>query len=173
MAADTHVTGVYFAGVGTSMTEFSTLFTADTEVIDNARGSEPLYAVPAGADRAAILPRNDGQVISLPKAPHVPGGQFYMSGVRPTSANAAADVDTTGASSDVHSFTAVIRDRRIGRKLRRPFPDETERFTGTGAPPTDPSLNDDSLQWVYFWETRVPTDWTIVDFYRVDFRSAT
>lgn len=179
MVADTHVTGSIVFGRGKSLEQAQILCRLDSEIADNAAGSEPYYAVPDGAKVEAIMPRNDGQQIpGLPRGPHWGPGDLVLLGCIPSSANGAADVDTTGATSDVYNFSYAEYEM-VGGKLvfvrTRIIGDETQRSTVSGvAPPTDPKINTDLLVWTHAWGPLPPGRYaTLVGRVRVDLRSAT
>lgn len=176
MAADAHMTGTVVFGFGKNLDAAKPFARLDSEVADNAAGSEPYYFVPAGSKGS--MPRNDGIPFDLPPGPHFGPGDLLFLGAIPTSANAAADIDTTGATSDVYNFSyaeyELVGQQLVFRRLRI-ISDETERNTTTGvAPPTDPKLNTGLLTWSHAWGPLPPNMYgTLTGRVRVDLRSAT
>lgn len=173
MAADTHITGDLYLQAGKSITNpRHTIAVLDTEVADNAAGSEPYYLVPAGAERQVPMPRNDGQPVGVAPGPHVLPGELLILGIKHNST--LADVDTTGATSDVLNLEYYALDLMTRRVEKRIIGDETTRNTTTGvAPATDPKLINGQIVQVYAWGPVPPGEaWTIAGRVRIDLRTA-
>lgn len=176
MAPDTHVRGRIILAAGKDINSYRIIAELDSEVADNAAGAEPYYLIPEGADKEKLMPRNDGQPWPIPSGPHVLPGELLLLGVIPSSANAAADVDTTGAASDAYYIAYRDYDLTLGRITRTSaYVDETERTTISGlAPPVDPKLNAGQLTFTHAWGPMPPgSAKTIYGRVQVDLRSAT
>lgn len=172
MAADTHITGDIYLQVGKSINSARTIAVLDSEVADNAAGSEPYYLIPLGAERQVPLPRNDGVPVSLPPGPHCLPGDLLILGVKHN--GSLADVDTTGATSDVLNLEYWAKNLQTGQVEKRIISDETTRSTVTGvAPATDPKLINGQVVQVYAWGP-VPAGeiWTVAGRCRADLRTA-
>ncbi|MFO1534276.1 MAG: hypothetical protein ABR586_01285 [Thermoplasmatota archaeon] len=176
MAADTHVLGRIVLAAGKSVTQVRTVIAMmDSEIAKNAAGSEPLYLIPKGANKEHYMPRNDGQPFPIMSGPHVFPGELLLLGVIPSSANTAADVDTTGAASDAYHIEYVDYDADARTRVPDKIVDETTRCTTSGlAPATDPKLNAGSLTYTHAWGPMPPrVNRTIIGRILVDLRSAT
>lgn len=174
MAADAHITGTIYLAHGTSVQDYEIIAALDSEVADNAAGSEPYYLVPEGSSPGVIaLPRNDGIPYGLPAGPHVMEGELLLLGVATDSAS-LADIDTTGASSDVYNMEYYEFNRRTGRSVKKIIRDETGRNTVAGlAPATDPKLIQHQIVFSHAWGPVPPgCDWTLVGRVRIDLRTA-
>lgn len=172
MAADTHITGDLYLQAGKSINQTRTIAVLDSEVADNAAGSEPYYLVPAGAERQVPLPRNDGVPVGLPAGPHVLPGDLLILGVKHN--GSLADVDTTGATSDVLNIEYYAMNLATRQIEKRILSDETTRNTVTGiAPATDPKLINGQIVQVYAWGPCPPGEaWTVAGRFRADLRTA-
>lgn len=176
MAADTHAKGRIVLAAGSSVNQVRHIIAnVDTELADNAVGSEPLYLIPRGADKERLMPRNDGQPVPIKSGPHVLPGELLLLGIIPSAANAAADVDTTGATSDVYEISYVDYDLRTRQSFPDQIVDETGRCTTSGlAPATDPKLNAGALTFTHAWGPMAPgMVRTIIGRIKIDLRSAT
>lgn len=173
MAADTHITGTLYLLAGKSVQDFRIITSLDSEVADNAAGSEPYYLVPDGAPNSVVsLPRNDGVPIGLPPGPHVIEGEMLMIGIQHDSS--LADVDTTGATSDVYNLEYYEHDTKRGTLVKRLIRDETGRQTQSGlAPATDPKLIQGQIVITHAWGPVPPNStWTLAGRVRIDLRTA-
>jgi hypothetical protein len=172
MAADTHITGDIYLQAGRSITQTRDIAVLDSEVADNAAGSEPYYLVPAGAERMVPMPRNDGQPLGIAAGPHVLPGELLVIGIKHN--GSLADVDTTGATSDVLKFEYYAMDLATKRIEKRLISDETSRNTVTGvAPATDPKLINGQVVKVYAFGPCPPGEcWTLAGRVQIDLRTA-
>ncbi|MEA3142895.1 MAG: hypothetical protein QOG31_219 [Thermoplasmata archaeon] len=175
MAADTHAKGRIVLAVGKSVNQIRKIIAnLDSEVADNAAGSQPNYLLPRGAKRDDFLPATDGVPVVIDSGPHILPGELLFLGIIPSAANTAADVDTTGATSDVYHIEYVDYDQLTKQKLPDQIVDETTRCTISGlAPATDPKLNQGALTFTHAWGPVPPgMARTIVGRLQVDLRSA-
>lgn len=175
MVADTHAKGTIYLLAGSSINQWRVLAALDSEIADNAAGSNPYFLLVDGVDPETVKTQNDGQFYKLPSGPHLFSGELLILAIEPNAANTAADVDTTGANSDAYEFSYWEYSHVTKQSRKIVITDESTRNTTTGvAPPTDPALNQGQITATHAWGPVPPNaDWTL-DSSRVliDLRSA-